>query len=332
MVYGLHTIEDRKAMWQKPEQLEPLIQIPWLVMGDFNAILKGEDRLHGNQVMDVETRDFDQCLLNTELTEMRSIGRYFTWTNSHDLSKIDRELVSAKWLTTWPQLVVTVMDPQFSDHALLCVDMECYQNQIARPFKFMNHLVKHAKFLNCVREVWQEQAWGSLMEKIWYKLKHMKGVMKKLNQKEFSNVEQRLQSVRHQLSEVQKQLRTKYNDPALYDKEKMHKVEVEKWSLVEESILRQKTRVQWLGLGDSNSAYIFASVKSRISQNCIKNDAHGSVLQDNNDIEQEIIGFYKGLLGSCAAELPSINPDIMNFGPILNRAQQLALIKPMERK
>lgn len=59
-------------------------------MGDFNVVLKGEDQINRNQIADVEVRDFEQCILSSGLTELRSIGRFSTWTNNHVHSKIDR--------------------------------------------------------------------------------------------------------------------------------------------------------------------------------------------------------------------------------------------------
>ncbi|KAM3286589.1 hypothetical protein P3S67_025388 [Capsicum chacoense] len=90
------------------------------------------------------------------------------------------------------------------------------------------------------------------MEKIWKKLKLMKGAMKELNSREFSNAETKVQSFRKQLEDVQILLRTSLTsltDQQVYDKEKEIKLNSEKWILVEESILRQKSRIQWLDWG-----------------------------------------------------------------------------------
>lgn len=66
-------------------------------------------------------------------------------------------------------------------------------------------------------------------------------------------VEDQISLVRQQLTEIQ-QLRGKYVDAELFEKKKEIKGKMEKWVRVEESILRQKSRVQWRRLGDSNSA------------------------------------------------------------------------------
>uniref|UniRef100_A0A0V0I2M5 Putative ovule protein n=1 Tax=Solanum chacoense TaxID=4108 RepID=A0A0V0I2M5_SOLCH len=50
---------------------------------------------------------------------------------------------------------------------------------------------------------------------------------------------------------------------------KIHKIELEKCSVVEESILKQKSGTKWLQLGDDNTAYFFATFKCGQVQNRI---------------------------------------------------------------
>ncbi|XP_060201916.1 uncharacterized protein LOC132630352 [Lycium barbarum] len=100
-------------------------------------------------------------------------------------------------------------------------------------------------------------------------------------------------------------------------------------TLVEESILKQKSRNQWLKLGDSNNSYFFACTKTKLAQNGIRSltKADRIVVVEFGDIEKEAIGFYKGLLGSAEDHIPAINPAVMQHSPIPNRQQQKQLIE-----
>nr|XP_016484542.1 PREDICTED: uncharacterized protein LOC107805076 [Nicotiana tabacum] len=72
-------------------------------------------------------------------------------------------------------------------------------------------------------------------------------------------------------------------------------------------------------------------MKNRISHNKIRslktND--GEIIQSGSAIEKEIVEFYKGLLGSAADTIPTIQPAIMKEGNVLDRRQQLKLIEPV---
>lgn len=172
------------------------------------------------------------------------------------------------------------------------------------------------------------------MERLWLKLKMMKQQMKMLNATNFSKVDVRVQIARQQLTELHEHMRDSSPAHELYIKEKELKENLEKWILVEESILRQKSRVHWLKLGDTNSTYFHANIKNRITQNQIRSlvSDRGEMIQSEKGIEDEILGFYKQLLGANATQLPAIHPSIMAEGPILNREQQIQLIEPVTKE
>lgn len=84
---------------------------------------------------------------------------------------------------------------------------------------------------------------------------------------------------------------------------------------------KQKSRVQWLILWDSNSAYFFTNMKNICGQTYIRNltSAQGVLLHIDEDIDKEITDFYKSLLGTVADKLHAIDPRIVQEGAILRR-------------
>lgn len=70
---------------------------------------------------------------------------------------------------------------------------------------------------------------------------------------------------------------------------------MEKCSVVEESILKQKSGTKWLQLGDNNIAYFFATFKCGQVQNRIKCLVYSQsqILQHPNEFEGEIMRIYK---------------------------------------
>ncbi|KAK6784389.1 hypothetical protein RDI58_017844 [Solanum bulbocastanum] len=95
---------------------------------------------------------------------MRKIGRTYTSTNSHVYSKIDRALVNHLWKIKWLQLDVQILDPQYCDHCMLCVNMETHQWNGPKPFKIFKHLANHQDFQELVRLSWNQQVTGGKME------------------------------------------------------------------------------------------------------------------------------------------------------------------------
>nr|XP_016462767.1 PREDICTED: uncharacterized protein LOC107785889 [Nicotiana tabacum] len=116
--------------------------------------------------------------------------------------------------------------------------------------------------------------------------------------------------------------------------EKAAKLELEKWLIVKESVLKQKSRLQWLKLGDSNTAYFRAYMKNRQARNNIGRitNSTGQILQSSTEVEEEILSFYRGLLCTTATQLPVVNPEMMQNGNTLNRRQQLQHIKSVTKE
>ncbi|KAG5592040.1 hypothetical protein H5410_042554 [Solanum commersonii] len=84
-------------------------------------------------------------------------------------------------------------------------------------------------------------------------------------------------------------------------KEKQTLLDIEKWSLVEESALRQKSRAKWIQLGD------------------------GTKLNTPKVIKEEVVQFYKALMRSNTTSLPAVDRNTMKKGPTIAYEQGVAL-------
>lgn len=74
-----------------------------------------------------------------------------------------------------------------------------------------------------------------------------------------------------------------------------------------------------------------ANVKNRAAHNQIKKLKNSSRqwIQNEGEIAEESICFYKGLLGTTTTQLPAISLEICRRGQVLSRSQQLFLIEPV---
>lgn len=119
----MHTVDARRPMWRDLTVLNQAITSPWLVMGDFNSVLLSNDRQNGNAVIDAETRDFESCVDNSKLTELKSCGHFYSWSNkgqgdSRISSRIDRafNLVTLIGII-FTDAIVDYMNPGLFDHS-----------------------------------------------------------------------------------------------------------------------------------------------------------------------------------------------------------------------
>lgn len=151
-------------------------------------------------------------------------------------------------------------------------------------------------------------------------------LLKQLNNSEFNGIKERLELARDQLQGIQAQMSTCYSDD-LATEEKQTLEKLEKQSLIEENILQQKARTKWIRLGYANSKYFSAIMKERRQRKVITELVYGfgDKITDQQQIQAEIINFYKSLMGSIVSQLPTVNKQVMKNGPVLNHMQQINL-------
>ncbi|KAK4383961.1 hypothetical protein Sango_3103900 [Sesamum angolense] len=98
--------------------------VPWLVGGDFNAVLDMSDVSGASGDIRVAMNEFNDCILQTGLYSLPMQGERFTWHNcSLDgrslWKRLDRLLVNDVWMDRWPNLFYTCLTPRTSDHSPL---------------------------------------------------------------------------------------------------------------------------------------------------------------------------------------------------------------------
>ncbi|XP_059315534.1 uncharacterized protein LOC132066189 [Lycium ferocissimum] len=258
IIYGYNTIEQRKELWDQLSRLSTQCSKPWILWGDFNTILYTQDRVYGAAISNAKIRDFSDCVQNLMVTELPWQGDYYTWSNKQQggnkvWSRIDRALGNLDWMMIYGHLTIEYNLPHISNHAPMMIRTNQTIPYSKSPFKFFN--------------VW-------------------------LNNSEFKGVTTRITQTRLDLKYVQTMINIQYSD-ALANEEKQILQQLEKWTLIKESIIQQKSRVSWIKLGDSNTSYFFAVLKERKQRKQIKEleAIGGGKLIDAVDIKEEIILF-----------------------------------------
>jgi len=80
-VYARFSALERLELLQSLEDIAGSMQKPWLVGGDFNTIRNDSEKLGGLPVTQMETIDFNQCIISCALNELNFKGNSYTWWN-----------------------------------------------------------------------------------------------------------------------------------------------------------------------------------------------------------------------------------------------------------
>nr|XP_009630155.1 uncharacterized protein LOC104120139 [Nicotiana tomentosiformis] len=186
------------------------------------------------------------------------------------------------------------MNPGFSDHYPLSVGFDITNQAGMRPFKFLNCLASLSEFDATVKQIWRSNKRGPAMLSVWNKLKTLKGALKQLNKQAFRGIWSKIQATKGRLETIQDKMNIPGQDA--------------------ETVALEKATKQ----ARNSIGRLITST--------------GQILQNPTEVEEEILSFYRGLLGTAATQLSAVNPQIIQNGHILNRRQQLQLIRPVTKE
>ncbi|XP_019252693.1 PREDICTED: uncharacterized protein LOC109231488 [Nicotiana attenuata] len=184
-------------------------------------------------------------------------------------SRIDRAFGNYEWIMKWGNVTVEYELPGISDNAPMLLSLGVDQANTRSPFRFFDVWADHKEFTQLVEEAWQQCQDPWLMRGTWRKLKRLRPKLKTLNNREFRNAEQKMEDAREEIKKIQRQIQQKFDD-VLQAQERDALQKLKKWSMIEESIMKQKSRDKWIKLRDANTKYFSAVMKERKHRKQIK--------------------------------------------------------------
>lgn len=138
----------------------------------------------------------------------------------------------------------------------------------------------------------------------------------------------RISQLRDKLGVIQSQLQRLSTSVSLINDENIAISTLNKMPSIEESTVRQKSRIAWLKHGDDNTWFFFHDMKERFLHNSIDiiYNARGENLTHAKDIHFEVTTFYQQLLGTAATSLTSADVDVLRAGNQVSTSDSTMLI------
>nr|GEX91435.1 hypothetical protein [Tanacetum cinerariifolium] len=132
-------------------------------------------------------------------------------------------------------------------------------------------------------------------------VRHLKMLKKPLRKLLFDhgNIHENVKKLRHELDEAQKALDSEPSNVELREEEAAYLHAYQDAILMKERLLVQKAKIDWLKLGDVNTAYFHKVVKSQTTRNRIDSivDNNGAII-DGDQVPLAFIDHYTEFLGA----------------------------------
>ncbi|XP_020693242.1 uncharacterized protein LOC110107336 [Dendrobium catenatum] len=123
VVYAANDPDERKVLWEDLIGISDSINLPWMVMGDFNCCRFHSEKAGGNSLSTDRLGELNNFLFDAGLQDLASVGLIFTWFNQRVEApihiKLDRMLINSSFLDLFPSAYYKVDSPSGSDHSPL---------------------------------------------------------------------------------------------------------------------------------------------------------------------------------------------------------------------
>ncbi|KAJ6672986.1 hypothetical protein OIU85_014238 [Salix viminalis] len=303
-VYVSNNYGDRISLWQylETESLNNA-SIPWSILGDFNAVLRPNDRSGGSSIWQNHHNDFPNCITGASLHQIPYSGIRFTWHNGQSgdgiiMRKLDWIFGNQSLLVQWPAARAVFLPRQVSDHSAMVLHLDHNNTRVQAPFKFLNQWAAHDDFLAIVGCIWQQRIVGNPFYQLTAKLSILKHKFRRKHAHCTSHISHRVYKAKEVWTKAQVQLDS---DPQNMDyrmQERCYAKNFMKLSKEEEAFFKQRSRVQWLKLGDQNTKFFHRSLIHRRSRNSINSlrDDQGGICTNLKEMGDLAVNYFKNLL------------------------------------
>lgn len=323
-VYGSPQPQLRRSLWPDLTVAAPDLASPWLLSGDFNAILSSTERSGGSSRTSSGCRLFQSFIHHQGLLDMGYSGHKYTWRRGTLMERLDRALCNTAFSNLFPNHSVLHLPKVSSDHRPLLIQMRHPQSQPRpKPFRFLAPWLTHHEFAPMVSASWDQEASLS------HNLAQFTSAATKWNMETFGEIGKKKRKLLARLAGLRRRLHELPFSQFLIDLEQSLAEELEELCFQEELLWAQKATSEWICLGDRNTSFYHAKAVIRRRRNNILQlkSSDGDWISEDQSLQNHVMGFFRDLY-SLESTIPSLSLPRGSF-PSIEPSLLLSLSSPI---
>ncbi|KAL2235482.1 UNVERIFIED_CONTAM: hypothetical protein Sindi_1280400 [Sesamum indicum] len=303
VIYRATEVTDRRELWDALETIAmQSVDIPWLIGGDFNTVRDLSEVCGASGDIRMAMEEFNGCVQNAGSLPLPMQEEWYTWhncsANPRNLWKrLDRMLINDRWTDQFPTSFYTSLNPRTSDHSPLVLNGDS-QQQYGGMFRFDNYLTRSPEFIPSVQQIWQHNIIGVPIYAVTRKLKALKPVFRE-HRRNKGDLSHNVQLAKGFLEMAQLLVSSNRRDELYLQLEHCCRLVLAKAAKLEQMMLQQQAKMQWMKGGDQCSRVFFRKIAQRRSVRRILqiNDDHGATHTEPGAVINEFVTYYQNLLG-----------------------------------
>ncbi|CAA7049076.1 unnamed protein product [Microthlaspi erraticum] len=290
-VYGEPDHSKRKGIWEELTAKNVPRDQPWFLTGDFNDILDHSEKTGGPVRAEGTFGDFRAFLSQGDLFDIPYAGNPLSWRGvryTHLVHcRLDRSMSNGAWADVFPFSRCHYLEFEGSDHRPLLTILESQIRKKRGIFRYDRSMKENPKITKIVEKAWHLSNTTSVEQRI---SQCRKGISK-WNREHHLNAQKAIKEEKAKLEEEM--------SSSILDQGKIEEIN-ENLKIAyrkEEDYWRQRSRTQWLALGDKNSGYFHAVTRGRRAVNklAVIEDSNGIAVFEEEKIVQVISAYFQDI-------------------------------------
>lgn len=160
-VYGSPNPTTRVELWEYIKQCSFFNNTPWILIGDFNQILSGEEQYKQEFRGFCNANRMIQCMETRGLMDLGASGPKFTWCNRQfggelNMKRLDRAIANSGWNLQFSEASVCNLPRTHEDHNPVQVKLRgaASSSRTNMPFCFEAAWLSHPEFKGLLQSSW----------------------------------------------------------------------------------------------------------------------------------------------------------------------------------
>lgn len=335
VVYNSNFSRYQRFLWHELSKISQL-HLPWLIIGDFNAVLSRQEFKGGNfSYYDRKARFFKDFVDLNNLIDFNFSGPQFTWCNNQlgparRWARLDRCLVNLEWINVFRFYKLQHLCRAFSDHSPILLNISIHSYSRRKIFHFNNFWLDFIGCRDAVGSAWNFTPRGNSMHAFSHLLSRSRFFIRRWCRSGVNNIESNILQVESAIQDCESNIHNPISCSQLSDLysklEALHRQSNTRWA--------QRAHMSWLADGDKNSKFFHYINHSRTHFNLIHqvSNQDGVVVSNQSDILLAFKDFYAKLWSAPSDHDHNLTGLIPDDIPILSNVDNSLLIREVSKE
>ncbi|XP_026459687.1 uncharacterized protein LOC113360391 [Papaver somniferum] len=246
-LYGTPYKEDQVEQWEYIKDLSKAVNIPWVVLGDLNITLDGNERV--NHASSSSNSSITQLVREADLMDLGFNGNPFTWTSNKHGTDVS----------------LTHVTQNGSDRTPILLQLYHNLSVKGKNWKFFENWLHNSTCATEIENSWTIDVSGSTTFVFMNKLINTRKQLSLWKKNTFGHIQRTISQLKDQMTSLQQSDINGSNTHKLLQLED----EIAKWDDIKSSFWRQQVKDKFHGEMDMNTKYFHTRANMRRSRNKI---------------------------------------------------------------